>query len=60
MFGHELLVAPILEYGISEREVYLPKGMDWIDKFSKKFYKGGGTYKIQAPIDVIPVFQKIQ
>lgn len=59
MFGPDILVAPIINYGEREREVYLPKGNDWIDANTGKQYSGGNYYTIDADIDSIPVFYKL-
>lgn len=56
MFGSSLLVAPVVEESIQEMEVYLPKGSNWVDVFSKKLFVGGQVYMIQLSIDKIPVF----
>ena len=58
MFGPELLIAPVMEGGVTERTVYLPKGYLWTDAFTKTVYEGGQTVTVPAPIDVIPVFVK--
>lgn len=58
MFGSELLVAPVVKQGITEMEVYLPKGTNWIEVFSKEKYTGGETYKIPLSMDNLPVFCK--
>ncbi|MCP4458606.1 MAG: alpha-glucosidase, partial [Cytophagales bacterium] len=39
LFGKDILVAPILEAGVSSRHLYLPEG-EWFNVDSKKFYKG--------------------
>ncbi len=57
MFGSEYLVAPILKAGAKKREVYLPAGK-WVEINSNKEFNGGKTYKVDAPIDCIPVFKK--
>ncbi len=54
MLGGRCLVAPVLYEGMREREVYLPQG-SWKEFFTGKVY-GGGVVKIQAPLDIIPVF----
>lgn len=56
MFGPDVLVAPVLYEGMSEREVYLPAGKTWVDANSGKEYAGGQTIDYHAPINVIPVF----
>lgn len=55
MFGPDLLVAPVMEAGVSERSIYLPKGATWTDAYTKKVYEGGQRVTVPAPIDVIPV-----
>lgn len=59
MFGPDILVAPIINYKEREREVYLPKGHEWIDANTGKQYSGGNYYTIDADIDSIPVFYKL-
>lgn len=56
MFGNSILVAPIMFYQQREREVYLPKGDNWIHWFTKKVYEGGKSYSIPASLEEIPVF----
>ena len=56
MFGKDLLVAPVMEAGVSERAVYLPKGTRWKESATGKLYDGGVTISACAPIDIIPVF----
>jgi alpha-D-xyloside xylohydrolase len=58
MFGSKYLVAPVLEAGVTQREVYLPEGK-WEDIRDGKVYEGGGTVKAPAPIDSIPVFKRV-
>ncbi len=55
MFGPDLLVAPVMEAGATERTIYLPKGATWTDAYTKKVYEGGQTVTVPAPIDIIPV-----
>lgn len=58
MFGPSLLVAPVMEAGVSERSVYLPAGTTWTDANTGKTYEGGQVVTVPAPIDIIPVFKK--
>ena len=58
MFGPDLLVAPVMEAGATERRVYLPAGIKWTDAYTKKVYEGGNYVTVPAPIDVIPVFMR--
>ena len=56
LFGPDILVAPVTDYGLREKEVYLPSGCDWICAWTGEEYPGGQTYMEKAPIDYIPVF----
>ena len=58
MFGAKYLVAPILHLNEFERDVYLPAG-NWKDVNTGETLAGGGTVHVQAPIDRIPVFERI-
>lgn len=55
MFGPDLLVAPVMEAGVTARQVYLPAGCTWTDAFTGESYPGGQTATVPAPLDVIPV-----
>ncbi len=55
LFGPDLLVAPVMEAGARERQIYLPAGTGWRDAFTKQEYEGGQTVTVPAPLDVIPV-----
>lgn len=55
MFGRDLLVAPIIQEGAAEREVYLPKGK-WFDFWDGTAYSGGRTITVTCALDRIPVF----
>lgn len=56
MFGPDLLVAPVMEEGVSSRTVYLPAGEIWTESYTGKKYEGGQRVTAEAPIDIIPVF----
>ncbi len=58
MFGDKYLVAPILHLDEFEREVYLPKGQ-WKLTSDGTVLEGGQTVKVNAPIDYMPVFERI-
>jgi alpha-D-xyloside xylohydrolase len=58
MFGDKYLVAPILHLNEFEREVYLPKG-EWKLTSDGTSYAGGQTVKVKAPIEYMPVFERI-
>ncbi len=58
LFGSDLLVAPIIYYNQTNREVYLPEGDSWINLWTKKVYSGGQKIKVTAVLSEIPVFIK--
>ncbi|MBQ7564674.1 MAG: DUF5110 domain-containing protein [Lachnospiraceae bacterium] len=67
LFGKELLICPVTEpmyYEAENRKLsrkkewtcYLPKGVDWYDFRTGKFYPGGQEITVPADISSIPVF----
>lgn len=58
MFGRALLVAPVIEKGVTERTVYLPAATSWFDFFSSRRFAGGETVTADAPVSHIPVFAR--
>ena len=58
MFGSRYLVAPVLYLNQFEREVYLPAGT-WKNVNNGEILHGGRMVTVKAPIDEIPVFEKI-
>ncbi len=58
MFGSDYLCAPILHLNQFEREVYLPAGK-WQLTSDGTVFEGGQIVKVAAPIEYMPVFEKI-
>ncbi|PKR88272.1 family 31 glucosidase [Pleomorphomonas diazotrophica] len=56
MFGGDILVAPVLKAGETERGVYLPAGNDWIDAWTGRMVVGGNSVTCPTPITRLPVF----
>jgi alpha-D-xyloside xylohydrolase len=56
MFGPAFLVAPVTEQGATIKNVYLPTGSDWYNYWTNERYPGGQIAKVEAPIDIIPLF----
>lgn len=54
-FGSALLVAPVLEEGVTERSVWLPPG-DWYDFWTGAHLEGGRRVTVPAPLETLPVF----
>jgi alpha-glucosidase len=55
MLGPNLLVASVLEPGVTTRQVYLPQGRYWCDFHTGQWYGGGQTVDLSAPLDRIPL-----
>ncbi|TDT72527.1 alpha-glucosidase [Hypnocyclicus thermotrophus] len=58
LFGDSLLITPVIKENTFKREVYFPKGNNWINFYTNEVYQGGKTYLINAPLDIIPIFIK--
>ena len=58
MFGSRYLVAPVLYAGVAERDVYLPAGK-WKNIATGEQLAGGQKVTVAAPLEVIPVFEKL-
>ena len=58
MFGSRYLVAPVLYEGMRSRQVYLPAGR-WKNIFTGEEQEGGCEIEAEAPLDVIPVFERL-
>jgi alpha-D-xyloside xylohydrolase len=58
MFGHALLVSPVVEAGVSEWPTYLPRNKGgWYEMHTARHYDGGQTVTTEAA-DFIPVFAR--
>lgn len=60
MFGPDLLVAPVCHLHAMKRDVYLPSGTKWENFFDHTVYEGGQTITADAPLDIIPVYKRIE
>ena len=49
LFGPDILVAPVLEYGARKRKVYLPSGTTWTDAWTDKKIDGGQWLEADCP-----------
>lgn len=56
--GDSILVAPVLEQGMKQKLVYLPKGNSWIDYWTGENYNGGQYIIKNSPLDICPIFIK--
>lgn len=57
LLGEGLLVAPVLEPGLHQRTVLLPRGR-WYDTATEVAYQGPGRVLIDAPLGRIPVLAR--
>lgn len=58
LLGPDLLVAPIVSEGETQRVVYLPGDDTWFHVWTGEPYTGGTTIEIEAPIGSPPVFAR--
>ena len=56
MLGDDIIVAPVLEQGQHERQVFLPTG-DWVDSHGNKFY-GPSVITFKVPIEELLYFKR--
>ncbi len=59
MLGSRCLVAPVMEAGARSRKLYLPAGSSWRNVDTGETFGGGQWIDAPAPLDVIPVFERI-
>lgn len=55
LFGPDILVAPTLDEGCTERAVYLPAG-NWVDFWTDTVHTGPDTVTVIAPLNTLPLF----
>jgi alpha-D-xyloside xylohydrolase len=56
MFGTDILVAPVLFEGATNRKVYLPTGNSWRNPWSGESFNGGQWIMATAPLHQIPLY----
>jgi len=60
MLGDDVLVAPVVEHGATERDVYVPRGR-WMDQLRTTVVEGGRWYRAYpAALDELPRFVRVQ
>ena len=55
-WGDGLLAAPVVDKGESEKCVYLPKGRDYYDFYTRKKYTGGQEIEVPVDMSSVPLF----
>ena len=56
VFGPALLINPVTSEGMTQRELYLLSGVEWVDFWTGKRMSGGQTITAEAPLDRIPIY----
>jgi alpha-D-xyloside xylohydrolase len=59
LFGDTYLVAPVLQAGARERTVYFPAGTRWRHVDTGETFTGGGRVSVAAPLESMPVFERM-
>jgi len=57
LLGRSLMVAPVVERGAREREVYLPEGV-WFSWHDDARYVGPRRLRVSAPLEHLPLFAR--
>ncbi len=55
LWGRDILVAPVVTEGATQRRVYLPEG-EWYDFWTGRRMRGGRTITAQAPLERLPLY----
>lgn len=58
MFGDSLMVAPVVEEGVTNRNIYLPEGASWVDFWTGEEFEGGQSINKDADLGTMPLFVK--
>jgi alpha-glucosidase (family GH31 glycosyl hydrolase) len=54
-WGDDLLVAPVMQPGVTSRQVVLPPGV-WFSWWNDSLYQGQNTVAVSAPLTSMPLF----
>ncbi|WP_166354716.1 TIM-barrel domain-containing protein [Phytoactinopolyspora limicola] len=55
LLGDDLLVAPVVDPGVTSWDTYLPGG-EWVDAWTGQELSGGSVVTREVPIDEVPVY----
>lgn len=55
LWGHDILVAPVVEKGATSRRIYLPRG-HWFDFWTNERYDGGREIDRRVDLETLPLF----
>jgi alpha-glucosidase (family GH31 glycosyl hydrolase) len=54
--GRDFLVSPVVEPGLTQKEIYFPRTGAWFDFYSDARHAGGSTETVAVVLEHIPVF----
>ncbi|MDF1564482.1 MAG: glycoside hydrolase family 31 protein [Deltaproteobacteria bacterium] len=57
LFGEDLLVAPVIDAGVTSREVTFPAGR-WVQWFTGEVVEGPTTTTVPAPLSILPLYAR--
>ncbi|MBT8221209.1 MAG: glycoside hydrolase family 31 protein [Bacteroidia bacterium] len=55
IIGDHILICPMLQHGITERHLYIPRG-NWFDYWTDELLTGKHEYRVKANIDSMPIY----
>jgi alpha-glucosidase/alpha-D-xyloside xylohydrolase len=55
LWGRDVLVAPVVEKGASERKLYLPRGA-WYDFWTNEKHEGGSEISRKVDLETLPLY----
>lgn len=58
LYGADMLVAPVIDAGVTSWRAYLPQGPTWIHLWSQEEFAGGTDVEVPAPLGSPPVFYR--
>jgi len=58
VFGPALLINPVTSEGTTQRALYLPAGVEWVDFWTGKRMIGSQKIVAEAPLDRIPIYAR--
>jgi len=56
MFGSSLMICPVYEYKVTEREVWFPDSDGWYDLYTGEFTQGAQMRLVSAPYERMPIY----
>jgi alpha-glucosidase len=59
LLGRDILVAPVVQPGMTHRQIRLPRGALWRDPYAGVVYAGGEVIEVDAPLDRPPYLRRL-